>query len=540
MTELIHRPQVAVIGTGYWGRNLVRNFYQLGALKTVADSNREILQSICREFSGLHGVESLEEVLKDPEIKGVVLATPPRHHAEQTLMALMAGKDVLVEKPLALNLEDGRRMVRLAEQKQAILMVDHILNRHPAVIRLREIINTGELGRICHVYSRRLNFGRIRREGKALWDLAPHDISLIMNLLGTLPVSVQAFGGSYLTPGTQDVADADLVFPMGIKAHISVSWLNPFKEQRLVLVGLDKMAVFEDTAPWSDKLTLYSYRLKWRGLEPEVEKAEPEKVILPEKEPLKEQCLAFLAAIETRIPPTDSSGLEGLQVLAVLTAMDRSLEESRAQLMKLDDPVGDFLTKKIEAGTDYTAHPTAVVDSDVVIGPGTRIWHFSHILQGSLVGPECNIGQNVVIGPRVRVGRGCKIQNNVSIYEGVELEDDVFCGPSIVFTNVFNPRAFIRRMSEMRPTLVKRGATIGANATIVCGHTLGQYCLIGAGAVVTSDVPDYALMMGVPARRTGWICRCGEKLAEGLTCPICGLAYKEKADGLELLEVPGQ
>ncbi|MDR2422748.1 MAG: Gfo/Idh/MocA family oxidoreductase, partial [Deltaproteobacteria bacterium] len=270
MTEIIHRPRVAVIGTGYWGRNLVRNFYQLGALKTVADSNRDILASIRQEFPGLTGAESLEEALEDPDVKGVVLATPPRLHAEQTIMALNAGKDVLVEKPLALRLEDGRQMVQLAERKGAILMVDHILNRHPAVIRLKEIVNTGELGRICHVYSRRLNFGRIRREGKALWDLAPHDISLIMNLLGSLPVSVQAFGGSYLTPGTQDVADADLVFPMGIKAHISVSWLNPFKEQRLVLVGLDKMAVFEDSAPWSDKLVLYSYRLRWRGLEPEV------------------------------------------------------------------------------------------------------------------------------------------------------------------------------------------------------------------------------------------------------------------------------
>ncbi|MDR1395487.1 MAG: Gfo/Idh/MocA family oxidoreductase [Deltaproteobacteria bacterium] len=535
MTELIHRPRVAVIGTGYWGRNLVRNFYQLGALKTVSDSNQEILKSICQQYPGLEGAPSLEEVLKDPGIRGIVLATPPRLHAEQTIMALSAGKDVLVEKPLALNLDDGRQMVRLAEQKQAILMVDHILNRHPAVIRLKEIINTGELGRICHVYSRRLNFGRIRREGKALWDLAPHDISLIMNLLGTLPVSVQAFGGSYLTPGTQDVADADLVFPMGIKAHISVSWLNPFKEQRLVLVGLDKMAVFEDTAPWDGKLTLYSYRLRWRGLEPEVEKAEPEKIALAEKEPLKEQCLAFLAAIETRIPPTDSSGHEGLQVLAVLTAMDRSLEESRAQLMKFDDPVGDFLTRKIEAGSGYTAHPTAIIDSDAVVGPGTRIWHFSHILQGSLVGPECNIGQNVVIGPRVRIGKGCKIQNNVSVYEGVELEDDVFCGPSMVFTNVFNPRAFIRRMSEMRPTLVKRGASIGANATVVCGHTLGEYCFIGAGAVVASDVPPHALMVGVPARRTGWVCRCGEKLGETLACPICGLAYRETGSGLEVL-----
>jgi UDP-2-acetamido-3-amino-2,3-dideoxy-glucuronate N-acetyltransferase len=266
-----------------------------------------------------------------------------------------------------------------------------------------------------------------------------------------------------------------------------------------------------------------------------VEKAVPEKVPLIEKEPLKEQCLAFLAAMETRIPPTDSSGVEGLQVLGVLTAMDRSLEESRAQLMKLDDPVGEFQTKKIESGVGYTVHPTAVVDSDAVIGPGVRIWHFSHILQGSLIGADCNVGQNVVIGPRVKIGRGCKIQNNVSVYEGVELEDDVFCGPSVVFTNVYNPRAFIRRMSEMRPTLIKRGATIGANATVVCGHILGEYCFVAAGAVVAKDVPPYAMVMGVPARRTGWICRCGEKLDLGLRCQICGLSYRESGPGLECL-----
>ncbi|MDR1870999.1 MAG: Gfo/Idh/MocA family oxidoreductase [Deltaproteobacteria bacterium] len=540
MTEVIHRPRVAVIGTGYWGRNLVRNFYQLGALKTVADPDRDILASVLQEFPGLTAVDSLEEALKDPEIQGIVLATPPRLHAEQTIMALSAGRDVLVEKPLALNYEDGRQMVSLAERQKAILMVDHILNRHPAVIRLKEIISAGELGRICHVYSRRLNFGRIRREGKALWDLAPHDISLIMNLLDSLPVSVQAFGGSYLTPGTQDVADADLVFPMGVKAHISVSWLNPFKEQRLVLVGLDKMAVFEDSAPWSDKLVLYSYRLRWRGLVPEVEKAEPEKIQLTVKEPLKEQCLAFLAAMETRIPPTDSSGLEGLRVLAVLTAMDRSLEESRAQIIKLDAPVGDFQSSGVAQGSGYTVHPSSVVDSDVILGPGVRIWHFSHVLQGSLIGPDCNIGQNVVIGPRVRVGRGCKIQNNVSIYEGVELEDDVFCGPSVVFTNVFNPRAFIRRMSEMRPTLIKRGATIGANATIVCGHILGEYSFIGAGAVVTTDVLPHALMTGVPAKRTGWICRCGEKLGDDLHCRICGLKYEDFGQGLKAVDPKGE
>ncbi|WP_297229144.1 acyltransferase [uncultured Desulfovibrio sp.] len=177
------------------------------------------------------------------------------------------------------------------------------------------------------------------------------------------------------------------------------------------------------------------------------------------------------------------------------------------------------------SGSTVFVHETACLDDQVSLGGGTKIWHFTHILSGSVVGENCNIGQNVVIGPDVRIGKGCKIQNNVSVYKGVTLEDDVFCGPSMVFTNVFNPRAHIQRMDEARPTLVRQGATIGANATIVCGITVGRYALIGAGAVVTRDVPDFALIYGNPARQHGWVCACGEKLPKDLRCPACGKAY---------------
>nr|WP_320191907.1 aminotransferase class I/II-fold pyridoxal phosphate-dependent enzyme [uncultured Desulfobacter sp.] len=169
----------------------------------------------------------------------------------------------------------------------------------------------------------------------------------------------------------------------------------------------------------------------------------------------------------------------------------------------------------------YFTHPTVEVDDKVFIGKNSKIWHFSHILGNTVIGANCNLGQNVVVGPEVTIGDGCKIQNNVSIYKGVTLEENVFCGPSMVFTNVFNPRAHIKRMDEVRPTLVKKGASIGANSTIVCGVTIGKYAFIGAGAVVTKDVPDHALMVGNPARQTGWICECGEKLDNSLKCPVC-------------------
>jgi UDP-2-acetamido-3-amino-2,3-dideoxy-glucuronate N-acetyltransferase len=183
-----------------------------------------------------------------------------------------------------------------------------------------------------------------------------------------------------------------------------------------------------------------------------------------------------------------------------------------------------------------TIHASSYVDDGVIIGEDTKVWHFSHILKGSVIGSHCSVGQNVMIGPDVTVGDRCKIQNNVSLYKGVQLEDGVFCGPSCVFTNVLNPRAEVERKDEFRTTMVRRGATIGANATIVCGNELGQYCLVAAGAVVTRDVPPFALVAGVPARRIGWVSREGEILDETLVCPRTGERYRETAaGGLELV-----
>ena len=191
--------------------------------------------------------------------------------------------------------------------------------------------------------------------------------------------------------------------------------------------------------------------------------------------------------------------------------------------------------------TDYFVHQSAYVDDGAIIGPGTKIWHFSHIMPGAVIGARCNLGQNVVVMPGARLGDNVKVQNNVSLYEGVILEDDVFCGPSCVFTNVMNPRSHVSRKAEYRQTLVRRGASIGANATIVCGVTLGEYAFIGAGAVVASDVPDFALMVGVPARQIGWMCQCGVRLelagGEG-RCGTCGWTYRERDGQLRAIDRP--
>ncbi len=192
---------------------------------------------------------------------------------------------------------------------------------------------------------------------------------------------------------------------------------------------------------------------------------------------------------------------------------------------------------------DYFVHESSYVDDGAVIGAGTRIWHFSHVMAGAVIGEGCNLGQNVVVMPRTRLGNNVKVQNNVSIYEGAELDDDVFCGPSCVFTNVINPRSHVSRKSEYQPTRVGRGATIGANATIICGSTLGAYAFVGAGAVVRGAIPDYALVVGMPARRIGWMCQCGVRLtlADGAgSCDACGCAYREGEGVLRRVDSPSR
>jgi len=231
---------------------------------------------------------------------------------------------------------------------------------------------------------------------------------------------------------------------------------------------------------------------------------------------LRLECQHFLDCIATGGRPR-TDGNEGVRVLRVLAQASAALRQ----------PLAAVAPAETKSFRGVQIHPSAVVDDGCDIGEGTKIWHFSHILSRTRIGRRCTLGQNVVAGPDVNIGDDCKIQNNVSVYKGVTLEEGVFCGPSCVFTNVMNPRAEIERKAEFRPTLVKRGATIGANATIVCGSTLGEYCFIGAGAVVTKDVPPFALMVGSPARRIGWMSHDGERLGTDLVCKRSGRRYRE-------------
>ena len=521
MTGSERPARVAVIGAGYWGQNLVRNFHDVGALAAVCDRDETRLQELaekypeCRIFS-----RDYQAVLKDDTVEGVAIATPAETHAALVRDALLAGKDVFVEKPLCLTAADGEELLALSRRQRRILMVGHVLRYHPAIVKLKQLVEGGDLGRIRYIYSNRLNLGKIRREENILWSFAPHDISVILSLVGEMPDSVQAQAGNYLHQQVADVTVSLLSFPSGVKAHIFVSWLHPYKEQKLIVVGDRKMAVFDDVAT-TDKLLLYPHAIEWRSHTPVASRAAAQAVPVEAYEPLQAECLHFLECVRSRSAPV-TDGEEGLRVLTVLQQCQEALESSARQAARTAPPH--------RSPSPYTAHESAFIDDGVEIGDGTTIWHVSHVLKGSRVGKRCRIGQNVVIGPNVTIGDGVKIQNNVSVYEGVTLEDDVFCGPSMVFTNVFNPRSEIRRMDELRPTLVRRGATLGANCTIVCGVTIGRYAFIGAGAVIVKDVPDFALVVGNPGRVSGWMCVCGHRIdfkpaTGGGACRVCKHQY---------------
>lgn len=517
--------QIAVIGSGYWGRNLVRNFHQLGALHTVCDPNPRVEDEVRDKYPQVKFRRDYQEVLADAQVDAVVLATPAVTHFEMARLAMEVGKDVYVEKPLALKVEEGAELARMAERLGRILMVGHILQYHPAVLRLKELIRGGVLGRLEYIYSNRLNMGKIRTEENILWSFAPHDISVVLSLLDEQPVRVTCDGGEYLNRGVEDVTLTQLTFSSGVRAHIFVSWLHPFKEQRLVVVGSEKMAVFDDTA--ADKLVLYPHRVEWKDRVPNAVKAVGMPVALEDVEPLNCECRHFLECLEQRkSPKTDVR--EGVRVLKVLTACEAALKSHCAITMTKDSDA---------ASKDYFVHPTAVVDEPAKIGRGTKVWHFSHVLPGAVIGERCIFGQNCQVGEKVLIGNNVKVQNNVSIYTGTVVEDDVFLGPSCVLTNVTNPRSQVNRHALYENTVIRRGATVGANATIVCGIELGRYSFIAAGAVVARNVPDYALMVGNPARQNGWMSRHGHRLGKPndkgiMLCPESGYRYAETEPGV--------
>ena len=327
------KAKIAVFGAGAWGRNIVRTLSELGHLGAVCDPSEVCLEA-ARKIVGdraknVRWSVQTEDILKDDDIAGVMVATPAETHYEVGRKILAAGKDLFVEKPLTVDLKEGEKLVGAAEAAGKILMVGHLLEYHPAILKLHELIRLGELGEVRYVMSHRLNLGKIRTRENALWSFAPHDISVILRIVGKMPFEVISTGGTYLSPNIPDITLMQMLFDNGVRAHIYVSWLHPFKEQKLVVVGSKKMASFCDI---SKELMLYDQRVEWKEGQPIPIKGDGQKVEFSKAEPLAEECRHFIDCIRTRaVPRTD--GWKGLEVLSLLHAAQKSLSTNGKQVL---------------------------------------------------------------------------------------------------------------------------------------------------------------------------------------------------------------
>lgn len=318
------KKSVALIGAGNWGKNHLRNLLELKVLHSVLEQDEGTIESRKKDFPAVRFTRDMRDVKENPGVEGVVISTPASTHFQMTKEFLQAGKDVLVEKPLALTVEEGGELIDLARQKGAVLMVGHILQYHPAVLKLKELIDEGFLGKIRYIYSNRLNIGKLRTEENVLWSFAPHDISLILMLLDAEePLRVEASGGAYLNSDVFDTTLTSMEFRNGVKSHIFVSWLHPFKEQKLVVIGSEKMAVFDDIS--REKLFVYPHKIKWeKGKIPVAEKADFQVVEFEHKQPLMEELTHFVECMKNRRSPR-TNGSEGIRVLQVLEKAEHSL-----------------------------------------------------------------------------------------------------------------------------------------------------------------------------------------------------------------------
>jgi len=520
-------PKVCVVGAGRWGKNHIRTLHSLGALAGVVETDKDRVDEFKQLYPDVRFYANIKDALND-DFDGFTIVTPAETHYRLAEFLLENKKHVLVEKPLALTADEARQLKKLADKNGVNLMVGHVLLFHPAIRKTKELIEEGKIGKLEYLYSNRLNLGTVRTEENILWSFAPHDISIFQYFIGGKPTEIFSRGGIFLQPNIHDTTMTILKYPNNIVAHIFVSWLHPFKEQRLVVIGSKGMLSFEDSTQ-TKELLYYEKGIDWVQGEPVKRDGPTEVIDYDNAMPLTEEMKYFVEHLDGK-PVQISDGRNGVEVLEILEEATKKLTQESASAPK----------NGVEAGRkNYFVHSQAVVDDNVEIGEGTKIWHFSHVQSRAKIGRKCVLGQNVNVANNVVIGNFVKIQNNVSVYEGVTLEDYVFCGPSMVFTNILDPRCKYPQVGAKyyKTTLVKEGASLGANSTIVCGNTIGKHAFVAAGAVVTKDVPDYALMVGVPAKQKGWMCECGEilpKFEKDIACPRCRREYRVDGEKLKL------
>ena len=493
--------KIGLAGCGQWGKNLVREFNNLNVLSHIFEINQKTVDQFKNIYPNITFTNNWDDIINNQEISAVCISLPAEYHYKYAKDALLNNKDVYVEKPITLNLEEAEELINLSHKNNKILMVGHILQYHPCIEKIKELIKNGEIGRIINIISNRLNLGTFRTFENVLWSFAPHDISVILSLCDdTLPDVLYCTGKDNLTKGIHDITNTVLEWKdKNIYVNINVNWLNPFKEQKLTIIGEKGMILFDDTLK-EDKLKLFKDYIKWSDtipIYPSPNKSDG--IVIDcdyEKSPLYKECKHFIECCQERKTPI-TSGEEGLRVLKVLNYSTNSLHNDGKKIY-----LSDY-------HKEYFSHPTSIIDQGCLINKNAKIWHFTHVTKNAIIGENTSIGQNCYIDGLL--GKNCKVQNNISVYNGVECSDNVFIGPSAVFTNDINPRCEYPKNGNYVKTIIKQGVSIGAGSVIRCGVTLNEYCFIGCGSVVVKDVPSYKIVVGNPAKVIGEIDKLGNR-----------------------------
>ncbi len=520
--------RVAVVGLGSRGLLAAEILSGMSALGALCDAEPTVLVDTGRAFEGVRLESDYLRLLAASDVAAVVLCTPPETWDGMVEAALHAGKDVYLEAPLVLPLERGRAMVELAVERRRLLMAGPVMRFAPAVEALLAAARSGAFGRLRYIHAHHDKDSPPSGETPADAGLSAVQAQLLLDLLDAPASRVFTRGTGWRSARAQDVTETLLECRDGPRALLRASHVAPFGPH-----GAFELTVLGDAGAGrlrrDDEDRLH---VVFQG-EAAVDAPPPS----TGREARAASLAHFLESVQTRRPTLQGpDALLGLWRL--LAAAQRSLDEGAPV-----DPAAAPPAPRTAAPAGVFLHRTVELDGPCDIGAGTKIWHFSKLLGPLKIGRDCSFGQNVVIERNVTIGDNVKVQNNVSIYSGVILEDDVFCGPSMVFTNIGTPRSHFPRKGQYAVTRVHRGASIGANATVVCGHTLGQYCFVGAGAVVTRDVPDYALVYGNPARVMGFACYCGARLPFGTGlgecqeagCADCGRRYTREGHQVVML-----
>lgn len=442
--------KICVVGCGHWGSNHIREFHDLGVLSCICDTNEILLQ---KYNHNVNTYTNFDDALEDCD--AVVIALPSNLHFEFAKKALLMNKDVFIEKPMTLNSENAQELIDISKEKCRILMIGHIMVYNQYINKVKDYLS--KIGNIKYIRTTRSNLCIGKNNDNVLWDLAPHDISIIFDILNINDYNDVII--NYCRMTGDDICHISSTFN-NIDIDINISRLTLNKESKLEIIGDRGMISFDDCNIVNKKLTIIEFnKIQYN-------------ITIDDIQPLTIECKHFIECCEKRISPR-TSGDDGLKIVGFI--------------------------QRCSPNKNYYVNPTAIVDHGAKIGNGVKIWHFSHLGPHADIGDNCSIGQNCCID--TKLGSGCRLQNDIGLCKEIKVGNNVFFGPGCVFTNDKTPRLSGPKKTQFTETIIEDNVSIGSNATIVCGITLGKGCLIGAGSVVVKNVESYSVVVGNPARK---------------------------------------